>query len=236
MLLLLMIWEEHKFNIRKTIKIVFLNKFNFYFTVIVIIVFMIQLLFYQASLFDNIYLLLITYFYSHIFLVIFEINDYLKLEYIIDFSIQQFKEIETDEREKLISKYQLFYYSILLYSKRVENELKEKFKNNITQLMGLKYLLILASEVFYNEDESRKRVLNILKRLKKTDPLIDNKEFMNIIKDIRINFNKKYLETFDKDPEENIFHYESRLNKFKTFLLLLFPILSVILSIIDFFL
>jgi len=233
-MLIFIMWAEHQFKFLKSLKIIIFNKFNFYFTLFMMIVMIVLLISKPLSFSDSLYLLITTFLYSYLFLVILGIADFLETKSIINFSIQQLKESENKNEKRILSRYQLFYYSINLYYNRVYKNINEKFKENTLQIIGLRYLLLLASEIFYNDVEYRKKILDILNRLQKTDPIINNKEFLSIIKDIRTGFNTRYIEVFGKEPDDKIYYYPSRWKKIKSLLLFLFPLISIILTIIKF--
>lgn len=232
-MLIFMMWSEFQFKILKSLKIIIFNKFNFYFTLLMMTVTILELIF-TPHPFDYLYFLIITFLVSYSFMVIFGIADFLDTKSIINFSIQQLKESEAKNKKRIFSKYQLFYYSISLYYNRIYKNINEKFKENTLHIIGLRYILLLASEIFYDDAEYRKKLLDILNRLQKSDPIVNNKEFLSIIKDIRTGFNTRYIEVFGKEPDDQVYYYQSRWKKIKSFLLFLFPLISIILTIIKF--
>jgi hypothetical protein len=235
MVLILVIWSEHQFKVLKTLKIIIFNKFNFSFTLLVFSFMVLSLITGESSISisEAFYLLIIVLIYSYSFILFFGIADFLENKSITDFSIQQLKEID-NKNKKIISRYQLYYYSIFLYYNKIYKNMSNMFKENVTIINGLNYILLLSSEIFYNDEKYREKILDILTRLKETDPFENNKEFLEIIKDIRTNFNKRFLEIYGKEPDEKIFYYRSRLKQIKSFLLVLFPIITITITIIQF--
>lgn len=227
-ILIIGIWEEHRFKIGKSIIIILTNKLNF-----IILLFFIVLVslitFTSESVSFVFYILLIIE--VVLVLIVMSVLTKLQRNSLITFAIEQIDNIRNSkdkDKKYIISRYQLYYYSIYVYYHRIKKEIKEVYKENVENIIGIKYLLLLGSQIFNKDPKYREELYGILKKLEKIDPIINNDEFMDVIKKIRIDFNKYYYQVYDKDPDESVFYQQTTWSRIK-------PKLMIILTIITFF-
>lgn len=236
-LLIWIIYEENRFKFIRSLKIILKNKLNSSVITIVFIIFLISFLTSKDTVSSSYFIgLLIAFFIESIVcIIIIGMLSSLNRNSLISFSIDQLKSInnsKTHNKNYYLTKYQLYYYAIYIYYKRVSKDIKEKFKENLENIIGLKYISLLSSQIFYDDPKYRDKLLKILNKLEKIDPLLNNKEFMNIIKNIRKDFNKLYFDIYKKEPEESVFYQKTNWERLKPKIIFLLLIISPTIAII----
>lgn len=229
-ILILALWEEHRFKMGKSILVILKNKLNISVMLVVLIpVLIVQI---TSGTFSFIFLILL---FIEAILVIIGTSVFTKLKRnsLITFAIEQIdhiKNLKNEDRKYIISRYQLYYYAIYVYYHRISKEIKEVYKENIENIIGLKYLLLLGSQIFDNDSKYRENLNKNLKKLEKIDPIFNNNEFMDVIKKIRIDFNKRYIEIYDKKPDESIFYQQTTWSRIKPKIMILLTIITFVIT------
>lgn len=135
------------------------------------------------------------------------------------------------ETRSLTSKFELFYYSIYTYYRKLLREIKARYKDDVLLYFQLDKIPMLASQIHTKDVDKREKINNILTKLEQVTPFEKPDEYIKIMEDI----NKSYRESLSLPNDamiiQNLFREKSTLKKIKFYLIALIPIISIIVNI-----
>ena len=233
--------REHGFSIRKGIKIFFRSPLVLVELIVVIICYTVILTFIPGTfILYNVLIFLGLIFGVLLFLFFMELIRGLESPSLIKYAKEQVNKIITEEesndeekdKEKIIlSRYQLYYFSIYRYYSMVKKEIRNLYRKDVLLLLKFDKFPILASQIIYNDTKKRKILVDILLDLEGVKPIGNTKKFLEIMDKIDTEFGKS-LFSEEKDIDlKNIFQKRSLYERTRGYLLPLIPIATIIINV-----
>ena len=236
-LMLYSISREHGFSIGKGIKIFFRSPLVLLELIVIIICYTFILTFIPGTfILYNVLIFLGIIFGVLLFLFFMELITGLESPSLIKYAKEQVNKIITEEesndkekdKEKIIlSRYQLYYFSIYRYYSMVKKEIRNLYRKDVLLLLKFDKFPILASQIIYNDNKKRKLLANILSALEKIKPIEYVKKFVEIMKKIDSDFGPTLFGKEHDVDLKNIFQKRSLYERTRGYLLPLIPITTI---------
>ena len=170
-------------------------------------------------------------------LVVFfmELGLFLDSSSLIKYAKEQVNKIisyeKCEDKEKImLSRYQLYYFTIYRYYSMEKKEIRNLYRNDVLLLLKFDKFPILASQIIYNDNEKRKMLVDILSDLEEVKPVRDTKNFIEIMNKIDTDFGPSLLRGQKDIDLKNIFQKQSLYERTRGYLLPLIPITTVIVT------
>jgi len=150
----------------------------------------------------------------------------LKTNSIVKYAKQIVKDTINDDERKNI--FELYYYGIFIYHRKIINMLRAKYRKDILLYFKVDRIPLLASQVITDDETKKFKLIGILSRLEKTEPLNNPDEYINIMDDIEKNYMVSICHTNNPIDLRNIFREKTILEKIK---IALIPIIPAVVTV-----
>lgn len=139
--------------------------------------------------------------------------------------------ITEKENKVLTSKFELFYYSIYTYYRKLTREVKAKYKDDMLYYFRLDKTPMLASQIHTKDADKMEGLNNILTKLEEVTPMGKPDEFIKIMEDIDKSYRNSLSLPNDAMIIRSLFRDRTPLEKLKLYLIPLIPIISITINI-----
>lgn len=156
--------------------------------------------------------------FTVIIMIIFE----LKSTSIVKYAKQIVNDtINKNHKKKNI--FELYYYSIFAYHRKIKNILRAKYRKDILFYFKVDRIPLLASQIITNDETKKLKIIDILTRLEKIEPLDNPDEYIDIMDDIEKNYMVSICHTNNPIDLRNIFREKTIMEKIKIALIPIIP-------------